>query len=103
VVTFSGATDDIKWSRNSSVVQRWATGWMIGGLSPGKGLGIFLFTTVSIPAVGHIQFPTQWALSLGVKRPRREADHSPQSSAEVKTACSYSSTPLICLHGVVLR
>jgi hypothetical protein len=29
----------------------------------------------------------QWvtgALSLGVKRPGREADHSPQSSAEVK-------------------
>jgi hypothetical protein len=33
------------------------------------------------------QPPIQWvtgALSLGVKRPGREADHSPQSSAEVK-------------------
>jgi hypothetical protein len=31
--------------------------------------------------------PIQWvpgALSLGVKRPMREADHSPPSSAEVK-------------------
>jgi hypothetical protein len=32
-------------------------------------------------------------LSLGVKRPRREADHSPPSSAEVKNAWSYTSTP----------
>jgi hypothetical protein len=41
------------------------------------------------------------ALSLRVKRPGREADHSPPSSAEVKNAWSYTSTP-ICLHGVVL-
>jgi hypothetical protein len=41
-------------------------------------------------------------LSLGVKRPRREADHSPPSSAEVKNEWSYTSTPPIRLHGVVL-
>jgi hypothetical protein len=33
-------------------------------------------------------FPSQ-----GEKRPRRESDHSPQSSAEVKNAWSYTSTP----------
>jgi hypothetical protein len=38
----------------------------------------------------------------GVKRVRREADHSLQSSAEVKNAWSYASTPPIRLHGVVL-
>jgi hypothetical protein len=40
--------------------------------------------------------PTQWvpgALSLGVKRPGREADHSRPSSAEVKNTWSYTSTP----------
>jgi hypothetical protein len=55
---------------------------------------------------GAHQPPIQWvpgALSLGVKRPRREADHSPPSSAEVKNAWSYTSTPPIRLHGVVLR
>jgi hypothetical protein len=31
--------------------------------------------------------------SLEVKRPEREADHSPPSSAEVKNAWSYTSTP----------
>jgi hypothetical protein len=38
-------------------------------------------------ALGPTQPPIQWltgALSLGVKRPGREADHSPLSSAEVK-------------------
>jgi hypothetical protein len=41
-------------------------------------------------------------LSLGVKRPEREADHSPPSSAEVKNAWIYTSTPLTRLRGVVL-
>jgi hypothetical protein len=69
-------------SRDSSVVQRWATGWMIGGLESRQGLGIFLLTTASRPALGPTQHPIQWvpgALSLGVRRPRREADHSPPS------------------------
>jgi hypothetical protein len=33
------------------------------------------------------------ALSLGIKRPGLEADHSPPSIAEVKNAWSYTSTP----------
>jgi hypothetical protein len=38
----------------------------------------------------------------GVKRPEGEADHSPPSSAEAKNARSYTSTPPIRVHGVVL-
>jgi hypothetical protein len=38
----------------------------------------------------------------GVKRPDREPDHSPPSSAEVKNAWSYAFTPPIRLHVVVL-
>jgi hypothetical protein len=53
-----------------------------------QGLGIFLFSTaVFRPALRPTQPPIQWvpvALSLRVKRPGREADHSPLSSAEVK-------------------
>jgi hypothetical protein len=63
-------------SRHSSVVQRWATGWMISGSSPGRGWEFFFFTTESRPALGLTQSPIQWvpgALSLGVKRPGREA------------------------------
>jgi hypothetical protein len=74
------------------------------GFESRQGLGIFLFTTASRPTLGPTQPPVQWvpgALSLGVKRPRREAEHSPPSSAEVKNAWSYTSTLPVRLHGVV--
>jgi hypothetical protein len=51
------------------------------------GIGIFLFITASRMALGPTQPPIQWvpgALSLGIKRPGYEADHSPPSTAEVK-------------------
>jgi hypothetical protein len=66
------------------------------GFETQRGLGIFLFTTVSRPALGPIEPSIQWvpgALSLGVKRPGREAVHSSPSSAEVKNAWSYIFTP----------
>jgi hypothetical protein len=46
------------------------------------------------------QPPIQWksgALSLGLKRVEREADCSPPSSAEVKNARNYTSTPPVRL------
>jgi hypothetical protein len=52
-----------------------------------RRLGIFLFTTASRKALGPTQPPIYWvlgALSLGVKWPGHEADHSPPSRAEVK-------------------
>jgi hypothetical protein len=58
------------------------------GFDSRQGLGIFLFTNVSRPALRPTQPPIQWipgALSL-------------RSSVEVKNAWSY--TP--CLRGVVL-
>jgi hypothetical protein len=42
-------------------------------------------------------------LTLGVKRPGSEANHSLPSSDEVKNASSYTSTPPIRLHGVVFN
>jgi hypothetical protein len=57
---------------------------------------LFLFITASRPALGPTEPPIQgvpWALSLGVKRPRREAGHSPPPSAEVKNVWSYASIP----------
>jgi hypothetical protein len=83
----------------------------ISGIALGEGLddrgfesrqwrGIFLFTTVSRPALGPTQPPIQWvpgAPSLGVTWQGREPDHSPPSSAQVKNAWSYISTPPIRL------
>jgi hypothetical protein len=79
-------------------VQRWATSWTIGvlGFDSRRGLGIFLYTTASRTVLVPAQPPMEWvlgALSLGLKRPGREADYSPPSSAEVKNAWSYTSTP----------
>jgi hypothetical protein len=54
--------------------------------------GIFLFAFASRLALGYIQ-REQGAISPGIKRPRRGADHSPLSS-EVKNAWKYTSTPL---------
>jgi hypothetical protein len=82
--------------QDSSVVQRWATGWMIRGSCPTRGVGIYLFTTAPRPALGPTQPSIQWvpgALSLGVKWLGREADHSPPCSAEITNALSYTSTP----------
>jgi hypothetical protein len=67
-------------------------------------LSIFHFTTASRPALGPTRAPIQWVpgvLSLVVKRPGREADRSPSSSAKFKNAWSYTSTPLVRLHGVL--
>jgi len=64
--------------------------------------GIFLLTTAS--QTGS-QPPIEWvpeALSLWIKRPGPEADHSPPTSAEIKNAWSYTSTTPVRLHSVVL-
>jgi hypothetical protein len=70
-----------------------------------SGLGIFLFTTASRTALGPTQTPIQWvprAISLGVKRPGREADNSASSTAEVKECVELYIHSSIRLHGVVL-
>jgi hypothetical protein len=57
---------------------------------------IFLFSIAYRPTLGPTQPPIQWvpgALSAGVKRPGREAYHSPLSSAEAKNTWSNTSTP----------
>jgi hypothetical protein len=56
------------------------------GVSPGRVKNL-LFSTSSRPALGSTQPPIKWvpaALSREVKRPRREAEYSPSTSAEVE-------------------
>jgi hypothetical protein len=96
-----------KKSRDSSVGIATGYGLTIGvlGFDSRRGLGIFLITTTSRTVMVPTQPPIQWvpgAVSLGVKRPGREADRSPPSSSEIKNAWNYTSTPPILLHGVLL-
>jgi hypothetical protein len=79
--------------------------------------GVFILVTASSLILGPSQPPIQrvpGALSLVVRQPGREADHSPPASAKVKNVWSYTSTPKyrfmawclikqqIRLHGMVL-
>jgi hypothetical protein len=80
----------------SSVVQRWAMG---------RGQEFFS----SPPCPDRLWVPPsllfngyQGAISLEVKRPRSENDHSPPYNAEVRHTWSYTSTPPVGLHGVML-
>jgi hypothetical protein len=80
-------------------------GWS-GGSIPGRGWEFFssplcpdrFWGPPSLLSNGY-----QGALSLGVKRPGREADHSPPSSAEAKNAWTYTSTPPVRLWPVRAR
>jgi hypothetical protein len=79
--------------------------------------GIFLLFTASKSPLGPSQPPIKrvpGVVSPGVKRPGREADYSPPSTAEVNNTWIYTSNPpyifvmwslikhMIYLHGVVL-
>jgi hypothetical protein len=69
--------------------------WEVGVPSPG-GVKNFLFSRSSRPALRSIQPTLQWvqgALSQGVKRPGREVDQSPPTSAQVKKMWIYTSAP----------
>jgi hypothetical protein len=76
------------WNRNwQRKTFRQPPGCFDRGFDSRRGLGIFLFTTATRTALGPTHPSIQWIpepLSLGVKRPAREADHSSPSSAEVK-------------------
>jgi hypothetical protein len=81
--------DSTVWVGIAQSVHQLSTGWTIGWsvFYSRQVLGIFLFNIMSRRVLGPTKPPIQWvpgALSLGVKRPEREGDHSPPSSAEVK-------------------
>jgi len=55
---------------------------------------------MSTPALGSpsLLFNGYLGSFPGIKRPERETNHSPSSSAEVKNGWIYTSAPPICLH-----
>jgi hypothetical protein len=98
------------WSMHSYILPRGYVsvtnnnGFWVGGLDLlTPSITTSLNHNPSRPALRSTQTPIQWvpeALFPGVKRPRREVNHSPPTNAEVKKIWIYTSTP-IRLHGVV--
>jgi hypothetical protein len=61
------------------------------------------FSLLHVVQIGSGAHPASYTMDTGgVKRPGRDADHSPATSAEVKKTWIYTSTP-IRLHGIVLN
>jgi hypothetical protein len=72
-------------------------------LIPDRNKNILLFTAFTLTPK-YMQISAEWipeALSSRIKWSGREADHSLHSIDDVKK-CSYSSTPSIRLHGMML-
>lgn len=80
-----------------------ATGWMIQGLIPGRCKRCFLqLSTLALHLHAPQPTPSQWALETLSPRIRQlwhEANHTPLSTAIMKTFCSYMSSHPTCPHG----
>jgi hypothetical protein len=83
---FGGDIDKEIWSRDRNRYNYWLRNGLSRGRSssPGRAKN-FHFSTSSVPALGPTQSLIDWipgTLSLGIKRPGREADHSPPTGVE---------------------
>jgi len=80
----------------------WPTGRATQGSSPGTGKILFSPQNRPDSIWGPISltFNEYQSSFLRVERWRREVDHSPPSSAEIKNQWSYASTPPMCFHDV---
>jgi len=75
------------------------------GFDSVQGLGFFLFTTVSRPALRPTELPIQFVPgynALGIKRSERETEHLPTSIAEVKECVELYLHSPIRLHAQLI-
>jgi hypothetical protein len=91
-------------SRGSSGIMVSDYGLDDRGLIPDRGRGFFLQALASRPALGPTQSPIQWVpevLSPGVNRGRGVTlTTHPHLVPRLSMSRSYTSSPLMCLHGV---
>ena len=60
-----------------------------------------LIINIQIDCGAHIvSFSRYWVSFLGIRRPGREIDHSPPSSAEPRSEWNYKSNSSVCLRNV---
>jgi hypothetical protein len=82
----------IEYSRSRGSVVGIATSYGLDN----RGVGVRVPVGSPRPALRSTQPPSQWVpgdISPGVKRPGREVNHSPPTSAEVKKMWIYTATP----------
>jgi len=72
-------------------IKRQATGWTTGVRFPPWSV---IFSPSPGVQTGSGTHPASYPMDTRVKRPGREADYSPPSSAEVKNAWRYTFTPI---------
>ena len=99
-VTFSTAVHVVPSTAQS--VQWQGQGLDCLGFECQEARRMFLFSRMYRPALKPNQPPTKWLLVAlpPVKGPEQEMDHLPQSSVDVKTVWSYTSTPSTCHHSM---
>jgi hypothetical protein len=95
----SSKMSSFHWSTSAQSVYRLATGWTTKGVRVRAVVGARVFfsprrpdrpwTSQSLLSNGY-----RGLFSRGIKRQRREADHSPPTSAEVRKTWVYTSSPL---------
>jgi hypothetical protein len=92
---WTGIHSTWSWHNSVSIATDYGMdGWL--GFDSRQGQESFLFSTVPRLALGPTQPHIQWVggvVSLGVKRPAREADHSRPSSAKDKNGAAIPPLP----------
>jgi len=91
---------DLGWCSSCYSNQLWAGQY---GFRILAGIEGFYFCRTAQTGCGsnpHCYSVGSRILALEVKWPGHEADHSPLSSAEVKSEWGYTSSPPICFHGM---
>jgi hypothetical protein len=98
--TVLGTTGPVRSLVNSKTEA--ATGWTVRTSNPVKSKGFFSLLKCPPRLWGghNLLFRGYEDAFAGWKRPGRDVDHSPPSSAEVKNEYSCTPAPVICLHGV---
>jgi hypothetical protein len=79
-----------------------ATGWTVWGSNPGKHKGFSLQLRHPSRLWGrrNLVFSVYEDSFPGLKRPGRDVDHLPPSSAEINNEWIHTFALLVCLHGV---
>jgi hypothetical protein len=105
IITFFSSSDNV-YVRTNQQTQfytayantEYGKGWKMQVSNSSRDKRFSFVRNVQFGSGAH-PFNGSHGLCTGKTLPGREGDHSPRSSAEVESECSFAGTPLMCLHG----